>query len=49
MSLCLRESLSKAGDLKGDLHDTPWVESVEALEVNIMPVVRAEVIATNFV
>ena len=33
MSLCLRERLSpQTGDLEGDLHDTPRIEGVEALE-----------------
>ena len=33
MTLCLRERLSlQASDLKGDLHDTPRIEGVEALE-----------------
>ncbi len=33
MSLCLRERISpQASDLEGDLHDTAWIEGVEALE-----------------
>jgi hypothetical protein len=33
VSLCLRERLSpQTGDLEGDLHDTPWIEGVEAFQ-----------------
>ncbi len=33
MSLCLRERLSRqTSDLEGDLHDSPWIEEVEALQ-----------------
>ena len=36
------------GDLEGDLHDTAWIEGVEALEGILMPVVRTDAIVANF-
>ena len=49
MSWCLRERLSpQASDLKGDLHDTPRIEAVEALEGTLMLVVRTDAIVANF-
>ncbi len=47
--VCLRERLSpQASDLKGDLHDTPRIEAVEALEGTLMLVVRTDAIVANF-
>ena len=36
------------GDLEADLHDTLWIEGVEALEGTLMLVVRTDAIVANF-